>query len=104
MGYNDLAEFYYARGELQQAFKQYLRTRDYCTTPKHVISMCLNIILVSTELGQFGNVANYIQKAESTPDAVSEPIVQAKLKSAAGLAYLDQSKYKIAAKKVWTCF
>lgn len=99
MGYNDLGDFFYARGDLQAAFKSYVRTRDYCTTSKHIINMCLNVILVSIELGHFVNVTNYMQKAEQTPDN-SDPVIQGKLKCAAGLAHLENKKYKLAARKV----
>lgn len=53
---------------LQNAFKSYVRTRDYCTTGKHVIQMCLNVIRVSIELGNYVHVNNYISKAEQTPE------------------------------------
>ena len=53
---------------LQNAFKSYVRTRDYCTTGKHVIQMCLNVIKVSIELGNYVHVNNYISKAEQTPE------------------------------------
>jgi hypothetical protein len=99
MGYNDLGDFHYGRGDLQHAFKCYVRTRDYCTTSKHIISMCLNVILVSIELGHFVHVSNYVSKADQTPD-VQDPVVVAKLKCAAGLAYLESKKYKLAARKV----
>lgn len=99
MGYNDLGDFFYARGDLQAAFKSYVRTRDYCTTSKHIINMCLNVILVSIELGHFVHVTNYVQKAEQTPDN-SDPVIQGKLKCAAALAYLENKKYKLAARKV----
>jgi len=99
MGYNDLGDFHYGRGDLQHAFKCYVRTRDYCTTSKHIISMCLNVILVSIELGHFVHVCNYVSKADQTPD-VQDPVVVAKLKCAAGLAYLESKKYKLAARKV----
>ncbi|CAM6052231.1 unnamed protein product [Sphagnum compactum] len=98
MGYNDLGDFHYGRGDLQHAFKCYVRTRDYCTTSKHIISMCLNVILVSIELGHFVHVSNYVSKADQTPD-VQDPVVVAKLKCAAGLAYLESKKYKLAARK-----
>ncbi|KAJ7544309.1 hypothetical protein O6H91_09G073400 [Diphasiastrum complanatum] len=98
MGYNDLGEFHYARGDLQQAFKCYVRTRDYCTTSKHIIAMCLNVILVSIELGHFVHVSNYVSKAEQTPD-VQDPAILAKLRCAAGLASLESKKYKLAARK-----
>ncbi|EFJ08729.1 hypothetical protein SELMODRAFT_235966 [Selaginella moellendorffii] len=98
MGYNDLGDFFYSRGDLQQAFKCYVRTRDYCTTSKHIIAMCLNVILVSIELGHFVHVSNYVSKADQTPD-IQDPIILAKLKCAAGLAYLESKKYKLAARK-----
>lgn len=99
MGYNDLGDFHYSRGDLQQAFKCYVRTRDYCTTSKHIVAMCLNVILVSIELGQFVHVTNYVTKADQTPD-VQDTVVLAKLKCAAGLAHLESKKYKLAARKV----
>lgn len=98
MGYNDFGDFYYAHGQIGDAFKNYVRTRDYCTTSKHIIQMCLNVILASIELGQFMHVSNYVSKAEQTPDSL-DPITVAKLRCAAGLAHLDAKKYKLAARK-----
>lgn len=99
MGYNDFGDFYYAHGQLGDAFKSYVRTRDYCTTSKHIIQMCLNVILVSIELGQFMHVSNYVSKAEQTPDSL-DAVTIAKLRCAAGLANLEAKKYKLAARKV----
>lgn len=99
MGYNDFGDFYYAHGQLGEAFKNYVRTRDYCTTSKHIIHMCLNAILVSIEMGQFTHVTSYVSKAESSQDAL-EPVTIAKLRCAAGLAHLEGKKYKLAARKV----
>ncbi|CAN8267884.1 unnamed protein product [Cochlearia groenlandica] len=98
MGYNDFGDFYYARGVLGDAYKNYIRTRDYCTTAKHVIHMCMNAILVSIEMGQFSNVTSYVNKAEQNPETL-DPIVVAKLRCASGLAQLDLKKYKLAARK-----
>ncbi|KAK9273768.1 hypothetical protein L1049_018578 [Liquidambar formosana] len=98
MGYNDFGDFYYAHGALGDAFKNYIRTRDYCTTSKHIIHMCLNAILVSIEMGQFTHVTSYVSKAEQTPDALNAVTV-AKLRCAAGLAHLEAKKYKLAARK-----
>lgn len=53
---------------LQDAFKCYVRTRDYCSTAKDIIQMCLNVIKVAIELNNYGHVQNYVTKAESTPD------------------------------------
>lgn len=98
MGYNDFGDFYYAHGQLGDAFKSYVRTRDYCTTAKHIVTMCLNAILVSIEMGQFSHVTSYISKAEQTPEAL-DPVIIAKLRCAAGLAHLEAKKYKHAARK-----
>ncbi|XP_043721971.1 COP9 signalosome complex subunit 1-like [Telopea speciosissima] len=98
MGYNDFGDFYYAHGALGDAFKNYSRTRDYCTTSKHITQMCLNAILVSIEMGQFTHVTSYVSKAEQSPEVV-DPITVAKLRCAAGLAHLKGKMYKHAARK-----
>lgn len=99
MGFNDFGDFYYAHGQLGDAFKSYVRTRDYCTTSKHIIHMCMSAILVSIEMGQFSHVTSYVSKAEQAPDA-PEAVTVAKLRCAAGLANLEAKKYKLAARKV----
>jgi len=99
MGHNDLGDFHYNRGDLNAALKCYVRTRDYCTTSKHIIQMCLNVIKVSIELGNYAHVVNYVAKAEQTPD-LTDKVVVAKLKVCAGLANLENRKYKMAARKL----
>ncbi|WJX92752.1 COP9/signalosome complex subunit Csn1 [Trifolium repens] len=98
MGYNDFGDFYYSHGQLGDAFKSYVRTRDYCTTSKHIIHMCLSTILVSIEMGQFSHVSSYVSKAEQGTDPL-DPITISKLRCAAGLANLEAKKYKLAARK-----
>ena len=100
MGYNDFGDFYYAHGALGDAFKNYVRTRDYCTTAKHIIHMCFNAILVSIEMGQFTHVTSYVTKAEQSHGDM-DTITIAKLRCAAGLAHLEAKKYKLAARKVF---
>lgn len=82
------------------ALKCYVRTRDYCTTSKHIITMCLNIIRVSIHMGNFSHVANYITKAESTDSSGSDPVLMAQLRVSAGLGQLEVKKYKLAARKL----
>ena len=94
MGHNDLGDHHYERGDFSAALKSYVRTRDYCTAPKHIISMCLNVIKASIQMGNFTHVANYVTKAESTPDG-SEPTLVSQLRVAAGLAFLESKKYKV---------
>lgn len=61
--------------------------------------MCLNIIRTSIALGNYVHVANYVQKAEGSPDTAADPAVVAKLRVAAGLSLLDGRKFKLAARK-----
>uniref|UniRef100_A0A8C7MKA7 G protein pathway suppressor 1 n=2 Tax=Oncorhynchus kisutch TaxID=8019 RepID=A0A8C7MKA7_ONCKI len=93
-------------GDLSNALKCYSRARDYCTSAKHVINMCLNVIKVSVYLQNWSHVLSYVSKAESTPEIAEQrgerdgqnQSVLTKLKCAAGLAELASRKYKPAAK------
>ncbi|XP_076459503.1 COP9 signalosome complex subunit 1-like [Babylonia areolata] len=101
-GHDDLGDHYLECGDLTNALKCYSRARDYCTSPKHVINMCLNVIKVSVYLQNWSHVLSYVNKAESTPEDTGgkEPgqNVMSRLKCAAGLAHLANTKYKTAAK------
>ncbi|XP_068149791.1 COP9 signalosome complex subunit 1b [Drosophila tropicalis] len=102
-GHDDLADHYLSCGDLTNALKCYSRARDYCTSPKHVVNMCLNVIKVSIYLQNWAHVLSYISKAESTPDFAegskeANAQVHTRLECAAGLAELQQKKYKVAAK------
>lgn len=99
VGHNELGDFHYSRGDSQNAFKCYVRTRDYCATSRHIVSMCLNVIKVSIETNGYMHVQNYVSKAEQTPEVQQDQIVTAKLKTAAGLASLHYKKYKLAGRK-----
>ncbi|KAJ3248523.1 cop9 signalosome complex subunit [Chytriomyces hyalinus] len=120
MGHMDLGDHFNSCGDLQSAFKCYLRSREYCSTSKHVLDMCFNIIRVSMDLRNFSHVQSYALKAESTPDASSIPpgssaataptitspvavessraLVLSKLKACMGLVSLDAGKFKAAAR------
>jgi COP9 signalosome complex subunit 1 len=45
-GHDDLGDHYLDSGDLSNALKCYSRARDYCTSGKHVVNMCLNVIKV----------------------------------------------------------
>ncbi|KAF4524160.1 hypothetical protein B566_EDAN010615 [Ephemera danica] len=75
-GHDDLGDHYLDCGDLSNALKCYSRARDYCTSGKHVVNMCLNVI-----------------KGKE-----SNQTVLTRLKCAAGLAELTGRKYKTAAK------
>lgn len=67
-GHDDLGDHYLNCGDLSNALKSYSRARDYCTSGKHVVNMCLNVIKVSIYLQNWAHVQSYVAKAESTPD------------------------------------
>ncbi|CAG2241230.1 COPS1 [Mytilus edulis] len=67
-GHDDLGDHYLDCGDLSNALKCYSRARDYCTSPKHVVNMCLNVIKVSVYLQNWSHVQSYVNKAESTPE------------------------------------
>ncbi|XP_054565890.1 COP9 signalosome complex subunit 1 isoform X2 [Eptesicus fuscus] len=104
-GHDDLGDHYLDCGDLSNALKCYSRARDYCTSAKHVINMCLNVIKVSVYLQNWSHVLSYVSKAESTPEIAERgerdsqtQAILTKLKCAAGLAELAARKYKQAAK------
>ncbi|XP_022908373.1 COP9 signalosome complex subunit 1 [Onthophagus taurus] len=103
-GHDDLGDHYLDYGDLSNALKCYSRSRDYCTSGKHVVNMCLNVIKVSVYLQNWSHVLSYVSKAENTPDFLepstkdSNLMILTKLKCAAGLAELATKKYKSAAK------
>jgi len=103
-GHDDLGDHYLSCGELSNALKCYSRARDYCTSGKHVVTMCLNVIKVSIYLQNWSHVLSYVSKAECTPEfseTQNRDANQAnltRLKCAAGLAELATMKYKSAAK------
>eukprot|EP00295_Goniomonas_pacifica_P030932 CAMPEP_0175963292 /NCGR_PEP_ID=MMETSP0108-20121206/36940_1 /TAXON_ID=195067 ORGANISM="Goniomonas pacifica, Strain CCMP1869" /NCGR_SAMPLE_ID=MMETSP0108 /ASSEMBLY_ACC=CAM_ASM_000204 /LENGTH=434 /DNA_ID=CAMNT_0017291177 /DNA_START=13 /DNA_END=1317 /DNA_ORIENTATION=+ len=96
MGYNNFGQHHYECGNLQEALRCYTRTRDYSSSGKHVVEMCLNVIRVAIECNMFTHVTTYVTKAEQTPEPL-EPLVAAKLGASSGLALLDQNKYSAAA-------
>ncbi|XP_064407126.1 COP9 signalosome complex subunit 1-like [Halichondria panicea] len=108
-GFDSLGDHYVDCGELNQALKMYMRARDHCTSSKHIVQLCLNVIKVSVLLGNWQQVLNYYSKA----DASMEPIDLSKgphsgvtgaqetacrLLCAAGLAEMQNRKYKNSAR------
>eukprot|EP01034_Spumella_vulgaris_P025381 gene25381-31838_t len=94
--HNNLAQFHRQTGNLNEAMKCYLRTRDFCATPQHNSEMCLNIIGISIDLNQFFNANNFLNKITDTS---ADIVLSSKLKAAAGMVFLHDSLYKAAALK-----
>ena len=107
-GQDDLGDHFLDGGDLANALKCYSRARDYCTSGRHVVSMCVNVIKVSVYLQNWSHVISYVNKALGTPD-LSEPSSSSKmtdhlslvtrLRCAGGLADMMTRKYSAAAKQ-----
>lgn len=101
-GHTDLGDFFHARGKLQQAHGEYMKTRDYCMHAHHNVQMCLKVIKVSIEAGDFSNVENYHVMAENTPNVETTSTDLAKTRACAGLALLVRGRYADAAHRFLT--
>lgn len=102
-GHDDLGDHYLDMGDLNNAFKSYIRSRDYCTNPKHVLNMCLNAIKVSIYLKNWSCVSSYVSKAEGSQDYEANNQMATKLHCASGLAHLANRKYDQAARSFLQC-
>ena len=67
-GHDDLGDHFLDCGDLANALKCYSRARDYCTSGRHVVNMCVNVIKVSVYLQNWSHVVSYVNKAMATPD------------------------------------
>ena len=67
-GHDVLGDHFLDSGDLANALKCYSRARDYCTSGRHVVSMCVNVIKVSVYLQNWSHVISYVNKALATPD------------------------------------
>jgi COP9 signalosome complex subunit 1 len=99
MGHNDLGRHHHMVGNLNEALKCFVRTRDYGTNVRHTEEMCLNVIRVAIEMRNYSHVVNYVNKAEQALDSPADPSVLVKLRVANGLAHLDGGRYRQAALK-----
>lgn len=97
MAHKDIADFFYAIGDLQSAFRSYVRMRDHCSTPNQILAMCLAIIKVAFEVGNHVHVNNYVKKAEDLPNIGADKVTSGKLKCAAAMSALKSGHYKTAA-------
>ncbi|MCO5590025.1 hypothetical protein L7F22_043994 [Adiantum nelumboides] len=83
MGYRDLGDHMRSVGNLHEAFKYYINTRDFCSTNEHLVEMCLNVIEVSLEMKEFNAIGGYVSKAEGLLDAYDPQAAAASAKSKA---------------------
>lgn len=102
-GHDDLGDHYLGMGDLNNALKCYIRSRDYCTNSKHILNMCLNAIKISIYLKNWSFVSSYVLKAEGNQDFQPSGQTASRLNCASGLANLANSKYGQAARNFLQC-
>eukprot|EP01059_Diplonema_ambulator_P001842 TRINITY_DN11544_c0_g1_i1.p1 TRINITY_DN11544_c0_g1~~TRINITY_DN11544_c0_g1_i1.p1 ORF type:complete len:440 (+),score=109.02 TRINITY_DN11544_c0_g1_i1:61-1320(+) len=95
----ELGMHYYAKGCLQGAMKHFAKMRDYCTSPAHVIEMCVEVIRVGIEAQSWTIVNQHCSRAEQN-DAAKDKICLGKIRAAQALLFLESKKYKPAAAKL----
>lgn len=64
-GQEDLADHFLDMGDLTNALKSYSRSRDYCSSSKHIVGLCLNVIRISIYLKNWLYVLSYVSKIEN---------------------------------------
>jgi COP9 signalosome complex subunit 1 len=101
ISYKDIGDFYCSHGHLYKVLRSYMRLNEYSTTSMHTIGLCMHVILLSIELGQFDYVISYVSKVEETANTL-DIITTSKLRlrAASGLACMQTEKYELAANKV----
>jgi COP9 signalosome complex subunit 1 len=99
-GYNEIGDHYVDTGDLRSALKMFARARDYCTSSKHLVEMCRNVIKVNIHLSNWHQVYSYFAKAESAMDREKpeeKMAVMTRFNCAAGLTQMMLGEYKLAA-------
>ena len=64
---------------MQAALKCFTRTRDYCTSSKHILDMCFNVIGVNIMLKNWFHVQSYVLKAEQTQEQSTQETLPKKV-------------------------
>ncbi|KAI9253923.1 26S proteasome subunit RPN7-domain-containing protein [Phascolomyces articulosus] len=89
-GLNRLGELYHRCGDLANALKSYVRSRDYCSNSEQLLEMCFRVIQVNIDQENFTHVSSYVARAEATPNLPKKDLIQAKLDSCRALVHLHQ--------------
>uniref|UniRef100_A0A0X3PWJ8 PCI domain-containing protein n=2 Tax=Schistocephalus solidus TaxID=70667 RepID=A0A0X3PWJ8_SCHSO len=63
-----LGHLYLNMGQLDNAMKYYMCSKDYCTARKQDINMCLNVIKIAVYRGMWSHVSAFVTRAENLSD------------------------------------
>ena len=99
MGNEELGTHYMQLGDMQASLKAFSRMRDYCTTPMHIATTALHIVLVSLEQSNFLAIQSQVQKIRNLQMKQEDAAkVLPKCNVAMGLSQMGSGEYKDAAR------
>jgi len=94
-----LAEFHKKRGELREALRRVIRSREYCASGRQHTQVCLLLVELSVDLKEWSSARDSITRAEHTVMGdIDDPLFHHKLRALQGLVYLAEGRYFDAAK------
>ncbi len=68
INYVELGDHYFEICDYSRARQSYLRARDHCSNPQHIIKVLLNFVRVSLEMNEWDAVLTHLSKARGTPE------------------------------------
>ncbi|KAI0033004.1 26S proteasome subunit RPN7-domain-containing protein [Vararia minispora EC-137] len=69
LAHRDLAAFHRACGSFESSLRHYTKSREFSTTPAHMLEMCLSVLELLIEHRNYAHITTYVFKAESALDA-----------------------------------
>ena len=71
-----------------------MRAKEYCSLPKQLSDVWLDIVVTSIDLNSFAQSLSYIEKAEACLHGSPDKLVQAKLQLSSGIVQLQLGHFK----------
>lgn len=72
MSHRELGKFYHSTGEYPTSLRNYIKSREFCTSSAQVVEMCISVLEVLLEQQNYGHLSTYTYKAETALD-VAQP-------------------------------
>lgn len=86
--------YLYFVGNLNETLKYLMRAKDYCSLPKQLSDVWLDIVVTSIDLNSFPQALSYIEKTEACLHGSPDKLAQAKLQLSTGLVQLRMNQFK----------
>lgn len=89
----DLGNLLRRWGRLDDSYKQYLKARDFCSTPQHQVDCCFRLIAVSFDLQNFQSARSFASKIF---DISTDHIVRSKAAAFEGILHTMAGHFRTA--------